>query len=146
MSIVKVTSDNVKAWAILCNELWPHHPSEEFLQAFNDGKYNNEYLYVTDDVPIAFMSLSLRHDYVEGKEDSNPVGYLEGIYVRPDFRRSGIAEELVDYAKQWALEQGCSMLASDCEIDNNDSRAFHNKIGFVEESVNVHFSMRLVDQ
>ena len=143
MNIVKVTSDNANEWAILCNKLWPHHPVEEFLQNFNDGKYNNEYLYLINSVAIAFMSLSLRHEYVEGKDDSNPVGYLEGIYVCSDYRKRGIAKELVDYAKQWAIEQSCSMLASDCEIENNDSRLFHNKIGFVEESVNVHFTMEL---
>jgi aminoglycoside 6'-N-acetyltransferase I len=102
----------------------------------------NEYLYTVDDKAVAFISLSLRHDYVEGT-DSSPVGYLEGIYVKPNFRGRGIAAELVGFAKEWAVSQGCSQLASDCELDNEDSRLFHGKIGFEEANRIICFKMAL---
>lgn len=88
------------------------------------------------------MSLSLRHDYVEGAE-SSPVGYLEGIYVRPGHRKKGIAKELVQFAKEWAKNRGCTELASDCEIGNEASRAFHAKMGFAEANRIICFNMRL---
>jgi len=113
------------------------------LEAFSKGEYDNEYLYEADNALIAFISLSLRRDYVEGKVDSNPVGYLEAIYVEPEYRKRGIARELVSFAKIWSIEQGCSMLASGCELANEESRIFHNKIGFAEASINVHFTMSL---
>jgi aminoglycoside 6'-N-acetyltransferase I len=67
----------------------------------------------------------------------------EGIYVKPEYRRRGVAKELVEFAKRWSIERGCLMLASDCFLENTPSRSFHNKIGFKEVSVNVHFTMDL---
>jgi aminoglycoside 6'-N-acetyltransferase I len=79
---------------------------------------------------------------VEGTS-SSPVGYLEAIYVKPEFRNQGIAKKLVDFAKNWSIERGCSELASDCELDNEISRKFHNKIGFEEANTIVCFTMDL---
>ncbi len=143
MKISHVTNTNAKSWAELCNELWPHNSVIEMLKVFKNGEYKNEYLYQINDIYVAFLSLSIRNDYVEGKIDSNPVAYLEGIYVKPLYRRNGIARELVNFAKTWAVENGSSMIASDCELSNKESRIFHNSIGFDEANVNVHFTMKL---
>lgn len=43
----------------------------------------------------------LRHDYVEGTE-SNPVGYLEGIFVVEKERKQGIAKELLGACQNYA--------------------------------------------
>jgi len=142
MNIIPVTNVNAQKWAELCNELWPHNSVEEMLEEFNNGQYKNEYLCQIDDMFIAFLSLSLRKDYVEGT-DSSPVGYVEGIYVKCKYRKMGIARNLIEFAKQWTIKNGCSMLASNCELTNKDSRLFHNKIGFTEANVNVHFTIKL---
>ena len=143
MEIVQVTKDNAKIWAQLCNELWPNNSPSEMLVGFDNGEYKNEYLLVADNLYVAFISLSVRSDYVEGRTDCRPVGYLEGIYVSPDYRRKGVAKILIDFARKWSVEQGCSMLASDCALANEESRLFHNKIGFAEAGINVHFTMKL---
>lgn len=143
MPIIRVNGKNVLAWAGLCNGLWPHHSVEEMIDGFNGGQYTNEYLYKIDNEYVGFISLSLRNEYVEGKTDSKPVGYLEGIYVKPKFRRKGIAVKLVEFAKEWALDNGCSMLASDCELENDASRNFHKVVGFTEEAIIIHFTMKL---
>ena len=145
MDIIHVTSDTVKTWAVLCNELWPHNSIDEMLDEFARGEYNDEYLLRIDGEFAAFISLSIRNDYVEGKKDSNPVGYLEAIYVRAQYRKNGIARELIDFAKKWSIERGCTMLASDCELSNEGSRLFHNKIGFTETNINVHFTLDLTE-
>ena len=146
MAIIRVSDRNAGMWAELCHELWPHNSAEEMLDEFNRGELPNEYLYLLNEEPIAFLSLSIRTDYVEGKTDPGPVGYVEAIYVRPPYRKRGIAQELVTFAQRWAAEQGCTMLASDCELSNADSRLFHSKVGFEEASVNVHFVMHLTTQ
>ena len=71
------------------------------------------------------------------------MGYLEGIYVKPNFRGRGIAAEFVGFAKEWAISQSCSELASDCELDNENSRLFHSKIGFEEANRIICFTMDL---
>ncbi|NLY73051.1 MAG: GNAT family N-acetyltransferase [Tissierellia bacterium] len=141
--IKRVSSENLNIWANLCNEFWPHHTVEEIISAHNDGGFPHEFLYEINNEYVAFMSLSIRSDYVEGKKGREPVGYLEAIYVRTNFQRKGIGRELVDFAKDWSLKEGCSMLASDCQLENSASRAFHNSMGFEEVSVNVHFAMEL---
>jgi len=75
--------------------------------------------------------VQLRHDYVEGTSTS-PVGYLEGIYVRPAYRKQGMARKLVSACEAWAREKGCREFASDCLLDNRDSLAFHLALGFME--------------
>ena len=140
--IIPVTNNNEKAWAELCTALWPGDSLEGWLQERQSGALKNEFLYMLDGEAVAFVSLSLRHDYVEGAETS-PVGYLEGIYVKPRHQNKGIARELVEFAKAWSAEKGCTQLASDCELDNHISRKFHNKVGFTEANTVVCFIMDL---
>ena len=138
--IVSVTNSNENEWAKLCNALWPHHTIEHFLNERANSSYRNEYLYIINDEAAAFMSLSVRNDYVEGTK-SSPVGYLEGIYVKPDYRKQGIARKMVEFAKKWSAERGCREFASDCLLENDISRKVHNSIGFKEANIIVCFTM-----
>ena len=141
--IIPVTKENEKQWAELCVALWPDgHTTDSFIRERCDGGLANEFLFILNNEPVAFISLSIRHDYVEGT-DSSPVGYIEGIYVKPEHRKHGIARQLVEFGKRWSAEKGCSEYASDCLIENEDSRKFHNKVGFKEANVCVHFTMSI---
>ena len=141
--IVAVTKQNEMEWAKLNVGLWPDHTIESRLEERTVGHFDHEFLYYAENQAVGFLSLALRHDYVEGT-CSSPVGYIEGIYVKPDFRNKGIAKEFIGFAKKWSIEKGCSELASDCELSNNASRIFHNKIGFKEANTIVCFIMDLL--
>ncbi|MCL2003868.1 MAG: GNAT family N-acetyltransferase [Oscillospiraceae bacterium] len=141
--IVPVTKENEDAWAELCVALWPENTVEDIFRERSGGRLlQNEFLYMDGGEAVAFLSLSLRRDYVEGT-DSSPVGYLEGIYVKPGTRGKGVGRELTEFAKAWSRERGCSEFASDCELHNEASRAFHEKIGFREENRIICFVMDL---
>ena len=140
--IKPVTFENKNKWAKQVVALWPELTESQALQELANGKHPHEFMYYFEGYPVAFISLSLRHDHVEGAS-SSPVGYLEGIYVEPGFRKKGIAGELVQFAKQWSKSQGCSELASDCELDNEVSRLFHEKVGFLEANRVICFTMDL---
>jgi len=140
--IVAVTKENENAWAELCVELWPDLTIDSVLKMSYEGLFKNEFLYFEENEPIAFLSLSLRSDYVEGT-NSCPVGYIEGLYVKPEFRRKGIAEKLIDHAKEWSETYGCTELASDCVLENTAGQAFHKAIGFNEVNRIVCFTMQL---
>jgi len=145
--IKKVTDDNAKEWAELCMELWPdepHHSVDYFLRLRKDGLFEDEFLYYDNGIPIAFLSLSIRNDYVEGTRAS-PVAYIEGIYIRKEHQGKGISRKFVAFAKEWGLKKNCNELASDCLIENENSRQWHNHVGFKEANVNVHFVMNLKD-
>lgn len=114
--------------------LWPEHHFEELKEDFMElMKTNNNkfYLYYLDHDYIGFIHLSIRNDYVEGST-SSPVAYVEGIYVKPDFRRQGISRMLIAAGEQWGKSVGCIQIASDIEHDNIESYDFHLGVGFKE--------------
>ena len=77
-----------------------------------------------------FAEIGLRK-YADGC-DSSPVAYLEGIWIDADSRRSGVASHLFREAEAWARSLGLTEFASDCDIDNQVSEAFHLATGFEE--------------
>lgn len=89
-----------------------------------------------------FAQCQLRHDYVEGTH-SSPVGYLEGIFVRPEYRHQGRARALLEACQQWAKDQSCTEFASDCGLDNHGSLAFHLKTGFMEANRIICFTKKI---
>ena len=80
---------------------------------------------------IAFIMLALRYEYVEGT-NSFPIGYVEGIWVHESYRKHGIGKHLVKVGEQWCKSRGCQEMASDAELHNTTSQAFHESLGFEE--------------
>lgn len=93
---------------------------------------------------VGFAQCGLRRDYVEGTT-SSPVGYLEGIFIKEEYRKRGLARDLLEACQEWAKEQGCTEFSSDCELDNEDSRKFHLKMGFAEANRIICFTKKLTD-
>jgi aminoglycoside 6'-N-acetyltransferase I len=71
------------------------------------------------------------------------VGYLEGIFVREAYRRRGFAGELLAACEGWARSRGCVEFASDCELSNACSLAFHLCAGFSEANRIICFAKKL---
>ena len=120
--------------AQVAHQLWPHHALEDFAADYEltlQEQNTAVFLYMVEDVPTGFAHVSLRHDYVEGTSTC-PVGFLEGIFVLDLFRGHGMAASLLAACEDWARSRGCTEFASDCELDNEESIAFHGKLGFTE--------------
>ena len=100
------------------------------------------FLKYDQDTPIGFAQCQLRYDYVEGTNTS-PVGYLEGIFIKKEYRNKGYAKELLSECEKWAKEKCCKEFASDCEIDNDSSFSFHTALGFKEVNRIICFSKKL---
>ena len=114
--------------------LWPDHTLEEFVQEMRQlilQDDSNVFLAYQNNEAIGFAQCQLRYDYVEGTS-SSPVGYLEGLFVKKEFRKQGFAKKLVNDCEKWSKEKGCREFASDCELENEQSLAMHLKLGFVE--------------
>ena len=92
--------------------------------------------------PLGFIEGSIRGDYVNGTE-SSPVGFVEGVYVIPAWRRHGIARLLFDAIADWARARGCRELASDALLENDASQRAHRALGFRETERVVYFAKRL---
>lgn len=134
MRIVKSDPSNLNELASLALKLWPDNSWQLLRSEFEDLLGSDKdicYLAVVEDEYVGFIHMCLRYDYVEGS-NSSPVGYVEGIYVDQEHRNKGISKQLVDAGEQWSKLLGCSQIASDAELDNCGSQAFHKKIGFRE--------------
>lgn len=90
---------------------------------------------------VGFLEASIR-PYVEDCETDH-VGYLEGWFVEPEFRKRGIGRELVRQAESWAADKGCTEMASDAELGNDMSLAAHLNLGYKETSRLVHLRKEL---
>jgi aminoglycoside 6'-N-acetyltransferase I len=91
---------------------------------------------------IGFLEASIR-PFVEDCH-SDHVGYLEGWFVMPEFRKHGIGRILVQTAENWARQKGCEEMASDSEIGNDLSLQAHLKLGYEETSRLVHLRKDLI--
>ncbi len=141
MKIEKISTTNLEPLTYLKLELWPECSfDEEYAncQRILQTPAETCYLIKEQDNYIAFIQLSLRTNYVEGA-NSSPVAYVEGIYVQPEFQRSGIGKKLIARGEKWARKKGCTQFASDAELHNDDSIWFHKKTGFKEVSRIVSF-------
>jgi aminoglycoside 6'-N-acetyltransferase I len=145
MKIEIVSEENLKQLTELVLELWDDCSFEEEFENYKsiiDSGKEVCYLVKDQESYIAFVHVSIRNDYVEGATDL-PVAYVEGIYVKPNYQKQGIAKELIKVAEDWANQMGLKQLASDTDIANSNSIDFHNKNGFIEVERIVCFIKKL---
>ncbi len=138
---------DLKEWLRLRNLLWDETSEDDHKSEMVDiiEHADSQFVAVADvgDGKLAgFLEASIR-PFVEDCESEN-VGYLEGWFVEPEYRRHGIGGELVLAAERWARDKGCSEMASDAEIENETSLIAHAKLGYIETSRLVHLKKDLV--
>lgn len=134
MDYFKARPDDLEDVVMMAGMLWTDHDPEECRQHFSDilNKQNCPvFLCQVNGKTVGFCEFSIRHEYVESTE-ARPVTYLEGVYVSEEYRLSGIGSGFIALGEQWATSMGCAQMASDCEIDNTGSLAFHLGCGFTE--------------
>lgn len=145
MLIRPAQTDDLPILTDLALQLWSEHDRQALLTELQDLLISERaqfFLAYESDQPVGFAQCQLRSDYVEGTE-SSPVGYLEGIFVSPAHRHKGCARMLLDACERWALKQGCTEFASDCELDNAQSLAMHRALGFEEANRIICFTKKL---
>ena len=83
--------------ARLAQKMWSDSTLEDLVKDFENAveqKQSAVFVLTEDNKAVGFAQCQLRNDYVEGTAGS-PVGYLEGIYIEPDYRHRGFAKELL---------------------------------------------------
>jgi aminoglycoside 6'-N-acetyltransferase I len=124
-------------WLRLRQALWPEetpggHARE--VDAFIQGRSREPLAVLVaedrDGHIAGFAELSIR-PYAEGCQ-TDRIAFLEGWYVEPDARRSGVGRALIRAAEDWGRQQGCTEFASDAVLDNEESAAAHLAVGFTE--------------
>ena len=135
VSVREARPSDADAWCALRSDFWPDSPEDhpsEIAQYFAEPPDRWICLVATEEggPVLGFAEVGMR-DYAERCRTS-PVGYLEGIYVVPTARGEGVGRALFRAGQEWARGKGCTEMASDREIENEVSAAFHKAVGFDE--------------
>ncbi len=137
--------------ARLREALWPESSSEEHAKELAPILSGNACLTMpmiilvaetTDQALVGFLEAGLR-SHAEGCDASRSVGYIEGWYVAESHRRRGIGSELLVAAENWARGHGCTEMASDTWIDNEQSQRVHELLGYEVVDRCVHYRKAL---
>jgi aminoglycoside 6'-N-acetyltransferase I len=141
ITIRPVEPNDRDEWLRLRSLLWDHTSREDHLNEMHaiisDPETQLVLVAAEVDSLVGFLEVSIRH-FVDDCETDH-VGYLEGWYVETMYRRSGVGRSLVANAEQWAQSCGCTEMASDAEIGNEESLAAHTQLGYIETSRLIHF-------
>ena len=147
MIIERCASLEQPGWLDFRLALWPDATADDHrgymaISLAQPERFLQLMMYDEQRVPIGFIEGSIRGDYVNGTETS-PVGFVEGVYVAPSWRRRGVARRLFDAIGDWARARGCRELASDALLENEASQRAHRALGFREAERVVYYVKRL---
>src|SRR5947209_15322624 len=143
--------DDCAGLARMRAELWPDSSAEEhgqeLLAIFKGEKklVMPWVIFVAESESgelVGFVEVGLR-SCADGCEPWQPVGYIEGWYVRKERRRSGVGRKLIAAAEDWARSHGCVDMASDSLIENGVSQRAHQSLGYEEVERSVHYRKTL---
>ncbi len=143
---INITETWFEPWLEMGLALWPKEKNDELslvLKGLMTSSNHKNIIAISDvSQPIAFANFSIKNDFIEGSE-TNRVGFVEGIYVTPEYRGQGIGKQLLKLGEVWASAQGCTEMGSDAYITNTESRLFHKKSGFREAGEIVCFIKKI---
>jgi aminoglycoside 6'-N-acetyltransferase I len=144
-TIRRATDEDKPEWLRMRHGLWPDAPLEYLALDLDDLLADMDtavfLAFNENEQPVGFIEVSLR-SFAEGCETS-PVGYIEAWFVGELVRGQNLGRELVQTAERWARERGCSEMASDTWLENEESIAAHLRLGYHEADRLVHFVKRL---
>ena len=145
--IRRAESRDVSELAELCHCLWPTTSAAEHAQemlALLAGKSSGPLpavVFVAEEPGsrlVGFVEVDLR-SHADGCNPARPVGYIEGWYVAPAYRRRRVGGRLIAAAEDWARNEGCTEMASDAWLDALDSQRAHEALGFEIVDRCVHY-------
>jgi aminoglycoside 6'-N-acetyltransferase I len=145
--IERCNSLDQPGWLEFRMALWPDADADDHrgymaISLAQPERFLQLMMYDENRLAVGFIEGSIRGDYVNGTETS-PVGFVEGVYVAPAWRRKGVARRLYEAIGDWAQARGCRELASDALLDNEASQRAHRALGFEETERVVYFSKKL---
>ncbi len=103
---------------------------KEMKQIFVSNDWYCCFLKNENDQILGFVELSSRN-IVDGCL-SSPVAYLEGLYLKKEYRGMGLGREAIKAIKNWCKEKGFTELGMDTELTNLKAQKFFKAVGFHE--------------
>ena len=146
MEYRKIKKEDFGEWLKMRKMLWPKDSEKELKKEMENifsSKRQEVFVCTAEKGEYAgFMEVSIRNDYEVGSI-ARSIGYIEGIFVKKDYRKMGVAKKLVKLGEKWAKKKGCKEMGSDTNPQNKTSRAFHKKMGYKETDIIVQFLKKI---
>lgn len=127
-------------WVRLYRELWPKFSDEALLAEIRricNSTKRAGYVAEIAGQAAGFAEYALR-DYANGC-NSQPVPFLEGIWVSEPYRGKGVARALIDFLVERAKSQGHTEFGSDVELSNYSSQLMHERLGFEQTEKVIYY-------
>lgn len=99
--------------------------------------------FLTDETNVFLGLVELSSRNIADGCLSSPVAYLEGLYLKKEYRGRGLGKEAVNVILAWCKENGYSELATDSELKNINAQMFFTAVGFQETYRVVEFSTKV---
>jgi aminoglycoside 6'-N-acetyltransferase I len=128
------------AWAAMRAALWPEEDTEALMRGIDALLARGDawgFIAEIDGTAIGFAEVATR-PYANGC-DSQPVAFLEGIWIAEPARRRGIGKQLIAHIEAFLLARGFRELGSDTQLANLASQDAHRRWGFAETERVVYF-------
>jgi aminoglycoside 6'-N-acetyltransferase I len=140
-AIREMTEADRAAWAAMRHALWPEASVQEHasdVEVLLDTPDAWGFIAEAKDGRLAgFAEVALRN-YANGCA-SRPVPFLEGIWVKAEFRRQGLGRALIAHIEAFLAARGFHELGSDAYLDDTRSHDAHKGWGFEETERVVYF-------
>jgi aminoglycoside 6'-N-acetyltransferase I len=144
ITICKAVESDFEKWALMREALWPEANAASHLKElpkFFEDKYTQAWMAIDGQKYIGFAEVSVRR-FANGCE-SEPVPFLEGIWVDEPYRRQHVGQRFIETIEAWARSRGFNEIGSDALIDNISSHLAHTKWGFQETERVIYFRKKI---
>jgi len=140
ISIREMTASDREAWTAMRQALWPDETVEAHLRGIGEIMDASDawgFVATESGTAVGFTEVSIRKA-ANGCE-SQPVPFLEGIWVEPHHRRQGVGRCLIAPTETFLKALGFREFGSDSLIDNQLAHHAHAAWGFIETERVVYF-------
>jgi ribosomal protein S18 acetylase RimI-like enzyme len=113
---------------------WPYE--EDGIKYFKDCLGENPasglFLAEVEDVAVGYLACS---QFTRTYRIPARVGYLDNMYVSPEFRNLGLGSALIDAFKDWSAANGAGLIRVSAMAKNASAQRFYQRNGFTHQEV-----------
>jgi len=145
MQLAPIQLSQFTQWKAMRKAIYPvlddRYDEQEMKQIVGHPDWFCYFLTDADGTLLGLVELSSRN-IVDGCL-SSPVAYIEGLYLKPEYRHQGLGKEVIQLLRSWCRERSFSELATDTQLANEAAQRFYRAAGFQETDRVVEFRIQI---